>query len=83
MPDTPLLVPGYGAQGAGAAECASAFRPDGGGAVVNSSRGITFAFHKGDHAELYGDRRWRESVEAAVRDMREALEAVRGVGAAA
>jgi len=78
MPRTPLLVPGYGAQGGGAADCAGGFRPDGGGAVVNSSRGITFAFHKGEHAELYGDARWRDSVEAAVREMRDALNAVRG-----
>ena len=38
-----LLVPGYGAQGATAADTAPAFRPDGLGAIVNSSRAILYA----------------------------------------
>lgn len=77
MPASPLLVPGYGAQGATAADCAHAFLPDGTGAVVNNSRGITFAFRSGAHAERFGDKRWRESVETAVRDMSGALAAAR------
>src|SRR5438445_6405723 len=40
LPDAWFLVPGYGAQGGSAADVAAAFRPDGLGAVVNSSRGI-------------------------------------------
>lgn len=76
MPSSPFLVPGYGAQGGGAEGCRGAFRPGGGGAVISSSRGITFAFGQGDHAERFGDARWRESVEAAVVDMRAALNAV-------
>jgi len=76
MPATPFLVPGYGAQGGGAEDCRAGFRPGGGGAVVNSSRGITFAFARGDHAERFGEARWKESVEAAVIDMRDALNAV-------
>jgi orotidine-5'-phosphate decarboxylase len=55
-----FLVPGFGAQGAGAADTAGAFRPDGLGAVVNSSRGILFPFHPDDAA-------WEQSVEAAAR----------------
>ncbi len=39
-----FLVPGYGAQGGSAADTAAAFRNDGLGAVVNSSRGIIYAF---------------------------------------
>ena len=73
MPHAPLLIPGYGAQGGGAEDCRAGFGADGLGAVVNSSRGITFAFAKGDHAERFGDARWRESVEAAVVEMRDAL----------
>jgi orotidine-5'-phosphate decarboxylase len=41
-------VPGYGAQGGSAGDVAGAFRPDGLGAIVNSSRGITFPFHPDD-----------------------------------
>ena len=43
-----LLVPGYGAQGGTAADVKAAYRPDGLGAVVNSSRGVTFPFHPDD-----------------------------------
>jgi orotidine-5'-phosphate decarboxylase len=40
LPETFLLVPGFGAQGAEAAAAAPAFRADGLGAIINSSRGI-------------------------------------------
>jgi orotidine-5'-phosphate decarboxylase len=43
-PNVWFLVPGYGAQGGGAAEALLARRPDGLGALVNSSRGVTFPF---------------------------------------
>lgn len=48
MPNVWLLVPGYGAQGATAADVKAAYRVDGLGAVVNSSRGVTFPFHPDD-----------------------------------
>src|SRR5262249_59328416 len=44
MPGVPFLVPGYGAQGGSAASVAAAFRPDGLGAVGNSSRRVLFPF---------------------------------------
>ena len=40
MPHTAFLVPGFGAQGATAADVAPAFRHDGSGAVVNASRSV-------------------------------------------
>ncbi len=46
MPHTFFLVPGYGAQGAGAAEVKPAFDAKGGGAIINSSRGIICAHRK-------------------------------------
>lgn len=54
MPRTPFLLPGYGAQGAGAAELVDAFLPHSApkGAIVNSSRGITFAWRRPEHAGL-------------------------------
>ena len=39
-----FLVPGYGAQGGTAADVARTFDAKGGGAVVNSSRGVLFAW---------------------------------------
>ena len=46
LPHTYFLVPGYGAQGGGAADVAGAFDKDGMGAIVNSSRGILCAWKK-------------------------------------
>jgi orotidine-5'-phosphate decarboxylase len=50
MPDTVFLVPGYGAQGAMAADAKAGLRSDGRGVIVSSSRGITAAWqqHGGD-----------------------------------
>jgi orotidine-5'-phosphate decarboxylase len=66
LPEVFFLVPGYGAQGATAADTAPAFRPDGLGAVVNSSRGIIFAFQPDDSA-------WEARIEKATRDTIAAL----------
>jgi orotidine-5'-phosphate decarboxylase len=44
MPKAPILVPGYGAQGGSAKAAAECFNEDGLGAIVSSSRGITYAF---------------------------------------
>ena len=43
MPHTWFLVPGFGSQGGTARDVAAAFDPQGGGAIVNNSRGIIFA----------------------------------------
>lgn len=43
LPNSILLVPGYGAQGAGAEDVARAFDDKGEGAIVNASRSIVFA----------------------------------------
>jgi orotidine-5'-phosphate decarboxylase len=48
MPNVWFLVPGYGAQGGTAGDVKAAFRPDGLGAIVNSSRGVTFPFRPDD-----------------------------------
>lgn len=48
MPNVWFLVPGYGAQGGSAEDVRVAFRSDGLGAVINSSRGVTFPFKPDD-----------------------------------
>jgi orotidine-5'-phosphate decarboxylase len=48
LPGVWFLVPGYGAQGGTAADVRAARRSDGLGAVINSSRGITFPFQPDD-----------------------------------
>ena len=69
LPHAPLLIPGYGSQGAGAADVAAAFHPGGLGALVNSSRGINFAFRSPPYADRFGPDRWEAAAEAATRDM--------------
>ncbi len=46
LPHTFFLVPGYGAQGGGAADVVHAFNEKGHGAVINSSRAIICAWKK-------------------------------------
>lgn len=48
LPHSILLVPGVGAQGATPEQLAPFFQDDGLGAIVNSSRGIVFAFDSQD-----------------------------------
>ena len=44
MPHATVLVPGYGAQGASAADAVRAARADGTGVVVNASRSLMYAY---------------------------------------
>ena len=68
LPDVWFLVPGYGAQGGTAADVRAAFRTDGLGSIVNSSRGVTFPFHR-------DDPQWEAKVVAAARAARAELPA--------
>lgn len=54
MPHAYFLVPGYGAQGGGAKDAAVCFNDDGLGAIVNSSRGIIFAWEKSGDPRNFG-----------------------------
>jgi orotidine-5'-phosphate decarboxylase len=62
MPHNIFLVPGYGAQGGTAADVVPAFNDDGLGAVVNSSRGIIFAYQQ---MPEYGPERYADAARAA------------------
>jgi orotidine-5'-phosphate decarboxylase len=61
IPEVLFLVPGFGAQGGSAKDVAPAFREDGLGAVVNSSRGIISSFNQ-------ADANWELAVEKATQD---------------
>jgi len=63
MPQQIFLVPGYGAQGATAADCAAAFKDDGTGALVNASRSVLYAHRD----KRYAGMGWKQAVEAAGR----------------
>jgi orotidine-5'-phosphate decarboxylase len=69
MPHTWFLVPGFGAQGAGAHDVRDAFDTDGLGGIVNSSRGIIFAHERPEYRERFAPADWQQAVEAATHDM--------------
>jgi orotidine-5'-phosphate decarboxylase len=76
MPHTWFLVPGYGSQGGTAADVAAAFDTRGLGAIVNNSRGIIFAHERPEFKTRFGAADWQAAIEAATREMIEALAAV-------
>lgn len=63
-----LLIPGYGAQGGRSEDLAGIWHPDGGGAIVNSSRGVIFAFQ-----ERPTDVGWTDYVRRAAQQATEDL----------
>ncbi len=74
MPHTPFLVPGYGAQGGAAGDVAAAFDENGLGAIVNSSRGIIYAYAEDDRysAERF-DLAAADAAERMRREINQAL----------
>ncbi len=62
-----FLVPGYGSQGAEAADCVRFCKPDGTGALINASRSIIYAYEKPKYKEQFGDD-WKRCIEQAVID---------------
>jgi orotidine-5'-phosphate decarboxylase len=75
MPHTYFLVPGYGAQGAVAADVQPCFNSDGYGAIINSSRAIMYAYRQQAY-HTFGEERYPEASQAAVLAMKEELAAV-------
>jgi orotidine-5'-phosphate decarboxylase len=71
LPGVPFLVPGYGAQGGSAAGVAAAFDADGLGAVVSSSRALTFAYQRPAFARFARD--WQRAIQEALAEMIEDL----------
>ena len=69
MPNTCILVPGYGAQGGKGEDLKGFFNKDGLGAIVNSSRGIIAAWKK----DPYKGMSFADAARAAVIDMKEDL----------
>jgi orotidine-5'-phosphate decarboxylase len=62
-----FLVPGYGSQGASAADCIRFCKPDGTGALINASRSIIYAYEKPKYKEQFGDD-WKRCIEQSVID---------------
>jgi len=76
MPRQIFLLPGYGAQGATAEDCAAGFRPDGTGAIVNASRSVIYA-HLDDR---YSGEGWKKAVESAAKNFAEDIASAVGAG---
>ncbi len=74
MPQQIFLVPGYGAQGASADDCAASFKADGTGAIVNASRSVIYAFQNPEYAGMD----WKKTIETAAKkfadDIRQSVE---------
>lgn len=70
MPQQLFLVPGFGAQGAGADDVRACFKPDGTGAIVTASRSITYAFDGKKTAD------WLGAVEQAAVEMKKQVAAI-------
>ncbi len=68
MPNTFILVPGYGAQGGKGADLVHFFNEDGLGAIINSSRGIIAAYQQEKYAK-FGEQGYADASRAAVEDM--------------
>jgi len=75
MPQTYFLVPGYGAQGARAADVQVCFDANGYGAIVNSSRAILYAYRQDAYRD-FGEERFADAARAAVLAMKEELAVV-------
>jgi len=73
MPAQVFLVPGYGAQGATAADAVAAADADGRGILINASRSVIYAHERPEYAGMA----WLDAVAAAARafadDVRSAL----------
>jgi len=74
LPHTFFLVPGYGAQGGGAADIAGAFDENGIGAIINSSRAIMCAYkNEGCDERDYAAAARREAIKMRD-DIRKAID---------
>lgn len=69
MPNTPLLVPGYGSQGGTAEGVSGAFDENGLGGVINSSRAINFAHSHPEYSERFSPDQWQDAVLEATKKM--------------
>ena len=76
LPNAWFLVPGYGAQDGGADGAVVGVNRDGYGCVVNSSRGIIYAYHPVSKSNFQGPpENYRESAAKAAEFARDELNA--------
>lgn len=64
MPDQWFLVPGFGAQGAGADDVRACFKPNRTGAIITASRSVIYAHQSDANCD------WRQAVAQAAKDFK-------------
>lgn len=73
IPKNIILVPGYGTQGGKAVDVIANFNPDKKGAIVNSSRGIIFAFKKEKFRKKFKEKQFDLAAREAAIEMKKDL----------
>ncbi len=73
MPHTYFLIPGYGAQGGRTDDVLAGFNEDGLGALINSARGIIFAYSREPWSEEYEEDEYGQAARAAAIQMRDEI----------
>jgi len=73
LPHTFFLIPGFGAQGAGAEEVVAGFDEKGLGGLVNAARSIIFAYQRKPYSEEYSEQDFALAAGEAARDMRDSI----------
>ncbi|MBN1551632.1 orotidine-5'-phosphate decarboxylase [bacterium] len=68
MPSTPFLIPGYGHQGGNASDAVLTLDKKGLGGVVNSSRGILFAYRSDSYRADFHQENFHHAARAACID---------------
>ncbi len=76
MPETYFLIPGYGFQGGGPEDVVKGFNDDKLGAVINSSRGIIFAYKRASWSDQFTADEFGEAARKAASEMREEINKV-------
>jgi len=71
MPHTYFLIPGYGAQGGTANDIIYGFDKNNQGALINSSRGIIFAYSRDFWKDKYSEVGFGEAARMAAKKMKE------------
>jgi orotidine-5'-phosphate decarboxylase len=70
IPNSIILIPGYGTQGGSAKDIVYGFNEDGQGAIVNSSRGILYAYRSEIQGKRFKETEYMEAASISAEEMR-------------
>lgn len=77
LPSTLFLMPGVGAQEGDVGSLGDCFDAKGHGALIAASRSVDYAFRSEAYRGRFGEARWQGAAAEAVKDLSEAINAVR------